>query len=250
MPSQMPAPVTESEYSFMDTGAHTGSSPVGRVVVNETLAGPRPLDYTSWSNPLHTTSPLTSTTNITPSGGTTEVLSRAGGMDEAVTMQPISFSAISTNHYTPINLTSTPDTSPANRTPLMPLPAESLAPRTFFFPESQSPTISPDSLLTTMSPSVRLRSGRESILSAAIQQMENQRNTHETKTVTGGSKRIHDPLTYSETSGSLPATSLYPATSILPSILATAHVRPYPANLTPLPSSLRPHCAARERLTK
>jgi hypothetical protein len=83
-----------------------------------------------------------------------------------------------------------------------------------------------------------------------IQQMENQRNTHETKTVTGGLKRIHDPLTYSETSGSLPATSLYPATSILPSILATAHVHPYPANLTPLPSNLRPHCAARERLTK
>ncbi|KAJ3911550.1 hypothetical protein F5877DRAFT_55219 [Lentinula edodes] len=51
------------------------------------------------------------------------------------------------------------------------------------------------------------------------------------------------------TPGSRPATSEYPSATFPPvNTVNTNNVRPYPANLTPLLSTLRPHVAARNRL--
>ncbi|KAJ3909944.1 hypothetical protein F5879DRAFT_790487 [Lentinula edodes] len=67
----------------------------------------------------------------------------------------------------------------------------------------------------------------------------------------GTQKKKDDYLPPSKILGSRPATSKYPIDTTLPvNNLATHNVRSYPVNLTPVHSSLRPHCAARERLVQ
>lgn len=88
------------------------------------------------------------------------------------------------------------------------------------------------------------------MLEIALAAMTSQTMENQVIPTTGGSMKTPGPLTSSAQHGTnRPATSSYPATITLPSTIRTSYVRPYPSNLTLLPSPLRPHCPARARLT-
>ncbi|KIK52989.1 hypothetical protein GYMLUDRAFT_946159 [Collybiopsis luxurians FD-317 M1] len=242
-----PAAALALAYTSAASGAHIDFYQAGEAkTTNETLDGLRQLASTSSSS-----SSLGKPNHITTIklGETTKESSRAGGRVGAETEPRTLYSETFIKSLLPANSTSIPATFPVPITRQTPSPEVPSAHPTFSSPEFPSLTPWHSSSSITMPHSQQPSYASMVLLESLITQLSLSGNPTDHSTNNGSWKKKEGFLPSSKMPGSRLATSTYPAASPLPvRNVNTPSKHCYPSNLTPLPSTLRPHCPAHERL--
>ncbi|KAJ3911645.1 hypothetical protein F5877DRAFT_85699 [Lentinula edodes] len=247
MPTLTPAAALASAYTSAATGKPIVSSQDGEErTENETSGGPKRLAFTS-SSSLLPGKQLQG--GITRYRGTTKEWSRGGGMEGAETEPQTTYSDMFMNSLHTAISKSTPDTLPVLTTQPIRSREAPMAEQTTSSQRLLSHTTSQASSLTTTNLTPQLNAASTALLNALLMNLNRSDPSHGHPMTNGTPKKkgaYSPPL---RTLGSRPATSNYPTAISLPvNTVATRSVRPYPVNLTPIISALRPHCAAHERL--
>ena len=214
-PSQMPAPVMAWQSSLATSGVHGGSANTG-TTMDETSGGQRALPSNYLSTPYsQSTGPACHSWFI--------VTTKDGKKGAARTLQPTLPSEEYMPSWCPLHVRSSRSTFPARKTQLMDRPVASIPPPHLYSHGFPYPKKSTTSSLTSMTPSAT--HSASNINFAHLPTLPTLQTSHPLNQSPHDNTKVN-------------------------SAHRTKAVLPYPINLRPTPSELRPHCAAKDCLEK